>query len=234
MTESGALAPETVTSSQGGGWACRVEAVSGKVHESVEVGTGSMGKRTDWTEKPEQSRGRRAARSFVRWLLLVALVLTAVVLVKIHVAAPFTISSPSMEPSLRSGDRVVVDKVRYRVGDPRRGDVVVFDRPANAGGGAEVKNLVERVIAVPGDEIEARDGIVYLNGTVLDEFYLGDGTVTTDIARQTIPDDRYWVMGDRREASEDSRVFGPIPESVIHGRAIVRIWPATDIGWIRV
>jgi signal peptidase I len=193
-----------------------------------------MPKRTDWSEKPERTRARRAARSFVGWLLLVAVGLTAAVLVKIHVAEPFYIPSPSMEPSLRPGDRVVVDKVRYRLGDPRRGDVVVFDKPADAGGSTQVKNLVKRVIAVPGDEIEARDGLVYLNGKVLSESYLRGATVTTDIARQRVPEGRYWVMGDNRAVSEDSRLFGTIPESVILGRAIVRVWPASDIGWIRV
>ena len=193
-----------------------------------------MGKRTDWTEQGERSRARRGGRKIVGWFLVVAVLLAAAVLVKIHVAEPFTIPSASMEPSIRPDDRVVVDKVRYRLGDPRRGDVVVFDKPADAGGSAEVEDLVQRVIAVAGDEIEARDGIVYVNGKALDESYLRPGTVTSDIARQRIPDDRYWVMADHREESEDSRLFGPIPESVILGRAIVRVWPATDIGWIRV
>jgi signal peptidase I len=170
----------------------------------------------------------------VKWFLLVAACVAAVIGLKTYVAEPFSISSRSMEPSLRPDDRVVVDKLRYRLGDPRRGDVVVFDQPANGDGSAQEKKLVERVIAVPGDEIEARDGIVSLNGRVLDESYLRPGTVTTDIARQRIPDDRFWVMGDTRETAEDSRLFGPIPESVIRGRAVVRIWPASDVGWIRV
>src|SRR5205085_5629469 len=134
----------------------------------------------------------------------------------------FSLHSRSMEPSIRPGDRVVVDKLRYRLGDPRRGDVVVFDEPATAGGSAPVKDLVERVIAVAGDEIEARGGIVYVNGKALNESYLRQGTVTADIARQRIPDGRFWVMGDRREGSDDSRLFGPIPESVILGRAVAR------------
>ncbi len=192
-----------------------------------------MGKRTDWTEKAP-SRRRRAARSVLGWVALVVVALVVVVAVKTYVAEPFQISSPAMEPALSRGDRVVVDKLRYRLGDPRRGDVVVFDKPARAGGSTQVEILVKRVIAGPGDELEARDGIVYLNGEVLDEFYLRTGTVTTDIAKQRVPDGRYWVMGDRREVSEDSRQFGPIPESVIIGRAIVRVWPVTDIGWIRV
>ncbi len=192
-----------------------------------------MGKR-DWTERAERSRARRGGRKVVGWLLVVIVLLTGAVLVKIHVAEPFSISSSSMEPSLRPDDRVVLDKLRYRLGNPRRGDVVVFDRPATAGGSGPVKDLVQRVIAVAGDEIEARDGIVTVNGKVVDESYLRRGTVTTDIARQRIPDGRYWVMADRREQSEDSRQFGPIPESLIRGRAIARIWPATDMGWLRV
>jgi signal peptidase I len=193
-----------------------------------------MLKRTDWTERSEASRTRRTARSFVKWFLLLAVLVTAVVLVKVHVAEPFSISAPSMEPSLRPDDRVVVDKLRYRLGDPRRGDVVVFDGPAAADGGARVKDLVQRVIAVAGDEIEARNGIVYVNGRAVDESYLGPGAVTADIARQRVPDDRYWVMNDRREVAGDSRQFGPISGSLIRGRAVARIWPATDMGWIRV
>ena len=132
----------------------------------------------------------------MKWFLLLAVLVTAVVLVKIHVAEPFSISSPSMEPSLRPDDRVVVDKLRYRLGDPRRGDVVVFDKPAAAGGSAPVKDLVQRVIAVAGDEIEARDGIVYVNGKAVDESYLRPGTVTTDIAQPAHP--RRPLLGDGR------------------------------------
>lgn len=199
----------------------------GRLWQSSRVGQdrdGGHGKRTDWTEQGERSRARRGGRKFLGWFLAVAIVVTAAVLVKVHVAEPFSISSASMEPSLRPDDRVVVDKLRYRLGDPRRGDVIVFGKPAK----------VQRVIAVGGDEIEARGGIVYVNDRALDESYLREGTVTTDIGRQRIPDDRYWVMGDRREESEDSRLFGPISESVILGRAVARIWPASDLGWIRV
>jgi signal peptidase I len=157
----------------------------------------------------------------------------AATLLRTFVVEPFYIPSPSMQPSLRPGDRVLVDKMRFRLDEPRRGDVVVFDKPPNAGGSAEVKNLIKRVIAVPGDEIEARQGLVYRNGEVLAEPYLRPGTVTTDIPRQQVPPDRYWVMGDNREVSEDSRLFGPVPSSVLLGRALVRVWPFSDRGWIR-
>ena len=180
-----------------------------------------------------RSRLRAAARSAGGWILLLVVGLTAATLLRTFVVEPFYIPSPSMQPALRPGDRVIVDKLRYRFGEPHRGDVVVFDKPANAGGSAEVKNLIKRGIAVPGDEIEARQGVVYRNGGILDEPYLRPGTVTTDIPRQRLAPDRYWVMGDNREVSEDSRLFGPVPASVLTGKAVVRVWPASDAGWIR-
>jgi len=184
-------------------------------------------------EVQPRSRLRAAARSTGGWLLLLVVGLAAAVLVRTYVVEPFYIPSPSMQPALRPGDRVVVDKLRYRFTEPNRGDVVVFDKPPDAGGSAEVKNLIKRVVAVPGDEIEARQGVVYRNGEVLAEPYLRPGTVTTDIARRRIPPDRYWVMGDNREVSEDSRLFGPVPGSVLTGRALLRVWPASDLGWVR-
>lgn len=183
--------------------------------------------------REERRRGPAAARSIGGWVALLVVGLTAALLLRAFVAEAFFIPSPSMEPALVPGDRVVVDKLRYRFGDPRRGDVVVFDKPAGAGGSAEVRNLIKRVIAVPGDEIEARDGAVLLNGERLGEPYLRTGTVTTDIARQRVPSDRYWVMGDHREVSEDSRLFGPVPKSELLGRALFQVWPASDLGWIR-
>jgi signal peptidase I len=182
---------------------------------------------------PSRTRLRSAARSTGGWVVLLVVGLTAALALRTFVVEPFFIPSPSMQPALRPGDRVIVDKLRYRLTEPKRGDVVVFDKPANAGGSAEVKNLIKRVIALPGDEIEARQGIVYRNGEVLAESYLRPGTVTTDIARQRVPPDRYWVMGDNREVSEDSRLFGPVPSSALTGRALVRVWPASDIGWVR-
>ena len=182
---------------------------------------------------PQRSRMARTARSFGGWLLLLAIGLTVATVAKAYVVTPFFIPSPSMVPTLSPGDRVVVDKLRYRIADPHRGDVVVFDKPAGAGGSAEVKNLIKRVIAVPGDEIEARKGVVYRNGRELDEPYLRPGTITTDIARQRIRSGHYWVMGDNRVASEDSRLFGPIPRSLLIGRALVLAWPPSRLGWIR-
>ena len=187
----------------------------------------------DEEERPARSRLAAAARSTGGWLLLLVVGLTAAFLLRTFVAEPFYIPSPSMQPALRPGDRVIVDKLRYRFADPRRGDVVVFDKPANAGGSAEVKNLIKRVIAVPGDEIEARQGVVYRNGEILVEPYLQPGTVTTDIPRQRLPPDRYWLMGDNRTVSEDSRLFGPVAASVLTGRAIARVWPASEAGWVR-
>ena len=183
--------------------------------------------------EPVRSRPARVVRSVGGWLALLAVGLAAALTLKAFVIQPFFIPSPSMVPTLLPGDRVIVDKLRYRLADPHHGDVVVFDRPANAGGSAEIKNLIKRVVAVEGDEIEARDGVVFLNGQRLNEPYLRPGTVTTDITRQTVPPDRYWVMGDNRAVSEDSRLFGPVPRSLVIGRALILAWPPSKISFLR-
>jgi signal peptidase I len=189
--------------------------------------------RPDAEPPRRRSRAGRAVRSVGGYLALLAVGLAAALALKAFVVEPFFIPSPSMVPALEPGDRVIVDKLRYRLADPHRGDVVVFDRPANAGGSAEIKNLIKRVIALPGDQIEAHDGAVYRNGQRLAEPYLRPGTITTDIPRQTIPRGYLWVMGDNRAVSEDSRLFGPVTRSSILGRALILAWPASKIGWIR-
>jgi signal peptidase I len=133
-----------------------------------------------------------------------------------------------MEPTLHIGDRVLVDKVSYRFRDIRRGDIVVFERPGEETA-AEVKDLIKRVIALPGETIEAREGHVYINGRLLEESYLEDDVATDEIPRQTIPADHYWVMGDNRANSRDSRSFKAIAKSEIVGRAFIRVWPLSGL-----
>jgi signal peptidase I len=132
------------------------------------------------------------------------------------------------------GDRVLVNKLSYKLHDVHRGDVVVFERPPGASTGEddEIKDLIKRVVAVEGDTIEAKQGVVYVNDERLDEDYLEPGTPTEELPRETIPAGHVFVMGDNRTNSEDSRVFGPIDEDDIVGRAFIRVLPITDIGWL--
>jgi signal peptidase I len=177
---------------------------------------------------------RRWRRTILEWLGVIGGGIAIALLVEAFLIQAFWIPSPSMEPTLDVGDRVLVNKLSYKFHDVNRGDVVVFERPAGASTGqdGEIKDLIKRVIAVGGDTIEAKDGDVYVNGDRIDEGYLEPGTPTDNLPLKTIPDGHVFVMGDNRTNSEDSRIFGPIDEDAIVGRAFIRVLPITDIGWL--
>jgi signal peptidase I len=177
-------------------------------------------------------------------LLLIAVVVTLVV--KALLAQAFYIPSGSMEPQLHVNDRVVVSRLAYRLHDPNRGDIVVFPSPiapqqhhslvgrvaddvldALAIGDRGDDELIKRVIGLPGEEVEAHDGVVLIDGKALTEPYLPDGVRTDDFGPVRVPKGRVFVMGDNRGNSHDSRFsdIGTIPIKEIVGRAIAKIWP---------
>jgi len=143
----------------------------------------------------------------------------------------FYIPSPSMNPALKPGDRVLVSKLSYRLHDINRGDIVVFKRPPHIQAAPEVHDLVKRVIGLPGDTVEARSGHVLVNGRELKEPYV-KGQTTDDFAATRIPAGKYWVMGDNRAVSEDSRFFGPIPDNLVVGRVFFQVWPVSHLGFL--
>jgi signal peptidase I len=177
---------------------------------------------------------RRWRRTILEWLGVIGGGIAIALLVEAFLIQAFWIPSPSMEPTLDVGDRVLVNKLSYKFHDVNRGDVVVFDRPSGASTGenGEIKDLIKRVIAVGGDTIEAKEGNVFVNGEQIDEDYLEPGTPTDNLPLTTIPEGQVFVMGDNRTNSEDSRIFGPIDEDAIVGRAFIRVLPITDIGWL--
>ena len=163
--------------------------------------------------------------------------------VKTFLFQAFYIPSESMKPTLNVGDRVLVNKVSYRVHDVNRGDIVVFETPPKAkDANGEIKDLVKRVIALPGESFSTHDGGVLINGRPLKEPYLQKGVQTCapnsaatscgDVEPTTIPSGDVLVLGDNRPASKDSRFFGPIKESSIVGRVFLRIWPLNDLGFL--
>jgi signal peptidase I len=176
----------------------------------------------------------------VEWACVVAGAVLLALVVKIFLLQAFYIPSPSMYPTLKEGDRVLVNKLSYKLHDVNRGDVVVFERPASEAPSA-IPELIKRVIGLPGDSVTFRNGRVYINGELLDEPYLPAGVTTTaDFAPNRctteapclIPQGDVWVMGDNRNDSKDSRYFGPIPESSIVGRAFVIVWPFSRVAWL--
>ncbi len=151
--------------------------------------------------------------------------------VKTFLFQAFYIPSESMEPTLDIGDRVLVNKLSYEAHDVNRGDLVVFERPPNdiPIGGDDTEDLIKRVVGLPGETIEARDGDVYIDGRRLEEPYLPDDVATQNLPAQQVPAGHVFVMGDNRNNSEDSRFFGAIDQDLIVGRVFVRVWPFDDL-----
>jgi signal peptidase I len=167
-------------------------------------------------------------RNALEWVFIAGGALLVAFVIKTFLFQAFYIPSLSMAPTLQVNDRVLVNKLSYNLHDIHRGDVVVFESPPNEG--AATKDLIKRVIALPGETVESKDGHIIIDGQVLEEPYLGPDVTTGPLEKTVIPPDHYWVMGDNRPNSRDSRFFGAIPESLIVGRAFVRVWPVTAFG----
>lgn len=167
----------------------------------------------------------------MEWLAILAVAVIAAFLVRAFVVEPFFIPSGSMEPTLEVGDRVLVNKLSYDFHPVHRGDVVVFKKPAGDFSPG-IKDLIKRVIGLPGETISAHGGYVYIDGRKLDETWLPrvDQGTTAAFGPVHIPSGEYFMMGDNRRDSADSRVIGPVPEKLFVGRAFVRVWPLSRWG----
>lgn len=187
--------------------------------------------------RPGRPRRRRSPwRIVAEWVAVVVVAVAVALVVRGLVLQPYYIPSGSMIPALEVGDRVLVNKLSYRFGDVDRGDVVVFDRPPDSGP-SDIKDLIKRVVGLPGDSLVIVDGHVEINGERLDEDYLPEGSTTnqgpiacTPADPCEIPEGDVWVMGDNRGNSQDSRWFGPVPEDTIVGRAFLLMWPLDSFG----
>lgn len=134
-----------------------------------------------------------------------------------------------MEPSLYTGDRIIVNRLAYRLGEPKPGDVMVFKYPLDTS-----IDYVKRVVAVEGDTVEARNNVLYINGQPQEPAdYLAPDTVYNDFGPIEVPDNNYFMMGDNRNISSDSRVWGTVESSLIIGKAIFVYWPPHNIGLIK-
>jgi signal peptidase I len=170
----------------------------------------------------------------VEWVVIIAAALIVAFLVKTFLIQAFYIPSASMEPQLNEGDRIFVNKLSYRLHDVHRGDIVVFERPACAPPDPKIKDLVKRVVGLPGDTVEGKQGGVYVNGHRLAEDYLPDDQTTMDFSPVHVPAGRLWMMGDNRENSTDSRFLcGNAPtfidQDTVVGRAFVKVFPLNDL-----
>jgi signal peptidase I len=183
---------------------------------------------------PPPEAGARAMRNAIEWVVIIAAALIVAFVVKTFLIQAFYIPSASMDPELRVGDRVLVNKLSYKVHDVHRGDIAVFERPQCDLTDPAIKDLIKRVIGLGGETVEARNGHILVNGKPINEEYLPKDQRTADFGPVDVPKGYVWMMGDNRENSKDSRFLcnnGPTPiaEKDIVGRAFVRIWPINSL-----
>jgi signal peptidase I len=196
-------------------------------------------------EDTPETVARRRVRSGVEWVAVLTGAVVIALIVRTFLFTTFWIPSGSMEPTLMGAgrrDRVVVNRLAYKWGEPGRGDIIVFEVPESEPeirvDGQVVKDLIKRVIGLPGETVELRNGEVYIDGEKLDEPYLPDGVRTdpSDPSNATfiIPEDCVFVLGDNRTSSRDARFWQHpcVPEDDIVGKAFIRIWPLSAIGRI--
>ena len=177
----------------------------------------------------ERTRRSAALRTLLE-LPVILLVSFALVFgfVRPVIAAPFYVGSESMVPTLEVWDRVLINKLAYDLDEPERGDIVLFRSPE---GGEDP--LIKRVIGLPGDTIEVRHDRLYVNGELQREPYVNDDEyqeLQTPYGPREVPPDHVFVMGDNRGNSQDSRIFGPVPEENLIGEALFRFWPPGRAG----
>jgi signal peptidase I len=163
------------------------------------------------------------------WLRDIAIAIAASVLIVLFLYQPVKVEGTSMLPQLEDRDRLFINKFVYHFEEIHRGDVVVFHYPRDP-----EKSYIKRVIAVPGDRLRIERGEVYLNGVHLPETYVPDEyRDMKSMVETVIPDEEYFMMGDHRSISSDSREFGPVDRDLIYGKAVFVYWPTKDAGTVK-
>lgn len=165
-------------------------------------------------------------KAFFREILITAVLALVLFLIIQATVQSFVVVGISMEPSFYDGQRLLVSKVTYYFGEPKRGDVIVFQPVGN-----QREDYIKRIIALPGDTIEVKKGKVYVNGSPLDEPYIKQSPHYT-VEKQTVPANSYFVLGDNRNSSNDSHNGWSVPHQNIVGKAWLSIWPPKRWGTI--
>lgn len=179
----------------------------------------------------ESKNGKKpgSKKSIIReirsWTFTFAIAITASLLIQNYAIAQTEVRNISMQGTLYEGQRLIEDKLSYRLENPDRGDIVIINGPEYD------KRLVKRLIALPGDVVDIREGQLFINGEPQEEPYVKGSTYAAGLAMPyTVPSGHVFVMGDNREHSTDSRELGPIALSSLEGKAIFRLWPLDVFG----
>ncbi len=168
---------------------------------------------------------KKLKSALIEVVSIIGVVFVPFIIIHQFVARPFLVSGASMEPNFKNGNYLIVDLVSYHLGGLKAGDVVIFKYPGDLS-----TYYIKRVIALPGDTVKFSGGKTYVNGKELDEEYLPKTTDTESVKREfVLQKDEYFVMGDNRGASYDSRSWGPLPKEDVIGIVKVRVWPPFEI-----
>lgn len=192
------------------------------------------GEEAEGTSKPSSHK-----RTLAEYAVLALVAVGVALLIQAFLVKPYRIPSESMQDTLLVGDRVLVDRISWRFSDPQQGDIVVFHPPFDG------PVLIKRIVGMPGDELSLTDGTLYINGQAQSESYVprtGEGPVPTEPFANgmpwglqepfVVPADSYFMMGDNRVNSGDSREFGPVPRDQLVGLTFGRYWPLARVGGV--
>lgn len=183
-------------------------------------------------------RGFSLGGFILEFVQSIVLALSVFVLLYLFVAQPNQVKGNSMLPNFVDGEYLLTDKLSYQIGQPQRGDVVVFKAPATEPCSADECEYIKRIIGLPGDRVKVLNGEVYLNGQLLNQPFLAPGTISepgsfnTEGAEKTVPVGEYLCFGDNRSHSRDGREFGVIKKESIIGKAFFKYWPPQSIGLV--
>ncbi|MGE5675617.1 MAG: signal peptidase I [Mycobacterium leprae] len=177
-------------------------------------------------ETPLEQQPAKRKRSEAReWLETILIALAVALVIRGYIAQTYVVDGDSMVPSLHNGERFLVNKLVYRFRLPKPGEIVVLHDPA-----APTKQLVKRVVALPGETVQIKHQVLYVNGQPISENYINKAYPIADFPLTTVPPGTVYVMGDNRGRSMDSRSIGPILLSKIEGKGVFMLWPLDRFG----
>ena len=182
------------------------------------------------SSQPTPPKSNLFWRSVREWIQTIAIAIIIALPIRFFVAEPFIVNGASMDPTFATGQFLVVDRLTYRFDTPNRGDVIVFEYPNNP-----KLYYIKRIVGLPGETVRIRDGVISIineehpDGFALDESYVDPSHRSHDSSSRTLGEEEYFVMGDNRSQSSDSREWGPLDKERIVGRPIVRLLPLTEI-----
>lgn len=183
---------------------------------------------TNTLDTPRENEKKKHGMYLGEILESVAIAVILAVIIRFFLFQPFYIPSGSMEPTLKPGDRIIVNKLIYRYSQPKRGDIMVFKYPRDP-----ARDFIKRTVGLPEETVEIKDSKVYINNKEIPQPFLEPGLKFGSFGPVEVPEGSYFMMGDNRNNSEDSRVWGTLPRENIVGKAMFIYWPLSRIGMVK-